>query len=148
MKTYVFPAVVEQHPSTGRYVAVFPDLPEVITNGENLQDASCNAWINLGFRLYHMEEEHIAIPEASDPSSIVKPEDAKIITVEVDMLAVRQALDNKSVKKIVTLPKWLIALGKENNINFSRVLRRALKEELGIYDEETGFLPLLTDIFR
>ncbi len=62
-----------------------------------------------------------------------KPADAEIISVEVDMLRIRQSIDTKPVKKCVSLPKWLKDLGEENNINFSRTLRRALKAELGVY---------------
>ena len=39
---------------------------------------------------------------------------------------------NKSVNKMVTLPKWLIDLGKEKKINFSQVLQEAVKRELNI----------------
>ncbi len=36
----------------------------------------------------------------------------------------------KSVKKTLTIPKWLNDLGIENNINFSQTLQEALRQEL------------------
>lgn len=33
---------------------------------------------------------------------------------------------------MVTLPKWLVDLGKERKVNFSQVLQQALKNELGV----------------
>lgn len=38
----------------------------------------------------------------------------------------------KSVKKTLTIPSWLNALALENNINFSKVLQDALKQQLKI----------------
>lgn len=37
---------------------------------------------------------------------------------------------DKSVKKTLTIPKYLNALALENHINFSRLLQKALREEL------------------
>lgn len=37
---------------------------------------------------------------------------------------------SKSVKKTVTLPEYLNTLGMENNVNFSQLLQKALREEL------------------
>lgn len=38
----------------------------------------------------------------------------------------------KSIKKTLTIPSWLNALALENNINFSKVLQDALKQQLKI----------------
>jgi antitoxin HicB len=36
----------------------------------------------------------------------------------------------KSIKKTLTVPKWLNDLAIENNVNFSQTLREALRQEL------------------
>lgn len=41
-------------------------------------------------------------------------------------------LDNRAVKKTLTIPSWLNALSIENDINFSQTLQEALKEKLGL----------------
>ena len=38
----------------------------------------------------------------------------------------------KSVKKTLSLPKWLDTLAVEHNINFSNILQNALMRELGV----------------
>ena len=54
----------------------------------------------------------------------------QLITADTDFVRMREK--NKSVNKMVTLPKWLIELGKEKKINFSQVLQEVLKRKLGI----------------
>ncbi|BCS80611.1 hypothetical protein CaldiYA01_05710 [Caldicellulosiruptor diazotrophicus] len=54
--------------------------------------------------------------------------------IEVWMPLVRHKMDNKAVKKTLTIPQWLNILAEKNNINFSQVLQEALKEKLGIND--------------
>ena len=38
--------------------------------------------------------------------------------------------DSKAVKKTLTIPTWLNTLAEKNDINFSAILQRALKDEL------------------
>ena len=54
----------------------------------------------------------------------------QLINVDTDFIRRRE--ENKAVNKMVTLPKWLVDLGKEKKINFSQVLQQALKNELGV----------------
>jgi hypothetical protein len=46
----------------------------------------------------------------------------------------REAIENQSVKKTLTIPQWLNKLAEEKNVNFSQLLQSALKEHLGIHD--------------
>ena len=41
-------------------------------------------------------------------------------------------LDNRAVKKTLSIPSWLNELAIENHINFSHLLQEALKEKLGL----------------
>lgn len=41
-------------------------------------------------------------------------------------------LDEKYVRKNLTIPAWLHDIAVENNINFSQVLQTALKEKFGL----------------
>jgi hypothetical protein len=45
-------------------------------------------------------------------------------------------MENKAVKKTLTIPKWLNDVAEKNNVNFSQVLQSALKEYLGISKHE------------
>ena len=40
--------------------------------------------------------------------------------------------DNRAVKKTLTIPSWLNHKAEEKNLNFSKILQSALKQELGI----------------
>lgn len=48
------------------------------------------------------------------------------------MPLVRNEIEEKSVKKTLTIPQWLNKVAKENNVNFSQLLQTALKEYLKI----------------
>jgi hypothetical protein len=54
------------------------------------------------------------------------------VLVEVFMPTMRDAIENYSVKKTLSIPQWLNKLAIERNVNFSHVLQEALKEQLGI----------------
>ena len=48
------------------------------------------------------------------------------------MVPVRDKMENRSIKKTLTIPKWINDIAVENNINFSQTLQSAIKEKLGI----------------
>lgn len=55
-----------------------------------------------------------------------------VVLVEVWMPLVRDKFQNKSVKKTLTIPKWLNDAAQEYNINFSQLLQTAIKNYIGI----------------
>ena len=61
-------------------------------------------------------------------------EDGKGIVslVDVDLTEYRRAIDNKMVRRNVTLPNWLNREAEEAHINVSGVLREALMSVLGV----------------
>ena len=52
--------------------------------------------------------------------------------VDVDLTAYRRILDNKTVRRNVTLPNWLKKKKKKSHINVSKVLQEALMARLGV----------------
>ena len=52
--------------------------------------------------------------------------------VDVDVTAIRRRIDNKSVRRNVTLPSWLNWEANEAHINVSEVLQDALMTKLGV----------------
>ncbi|CDX00936.1 hypothetical protein SDC9_29338 [bioreactor metagenome] len=131
---YLFPAIVEHNTLSGRYIVVFPDLPDLICQGETPEDAFHQAELSLGMHLYHMEKAKKQIPEASDSANWPKREGAEIIMLEADTLMVRQDVDKKFVPKCIMIPRWLKELGEENDVNFLEILRVGIMDELGIPD--------------
>ena len=52
--------------------------------------------------------------------------------VDVDLAAYRRMLDNKTVRRNVTLPNWLNQEAEKSHINVSKVLQEALMAKLGV----------------
>jgi len=69
-----------------------------------------------------------------DPGSGEFASEGKSIVslVDVDISACRRKLDNKSVRRNVTLPSWLNWEANEAHINVSEVLQDALMTKLGV----------------
>ncbi|HER4394484.1 TPA: type II toxin-antitoxin system HicB family antitoxin, partial [Streptococcus pyogenes] len=55
-----------------------------------------------------------------------------VVVIDVVKNYVLSKANNQSVKKTLTIPKWLNDLALEQNINFSQVLQEALKDKLQI----------------
>ncbi|TQK41985.1 putative RNase H-like HicB family nuclease [Brevibacillus sp. AG162] len=110
----------------------FPDLPGCLTCGDDPEEAFRMAREAMALHLYGMEQDGEAIPEPSSPSAL-RPESSEVVTlVEVWMPPFRDEMENRAVKKTLTIPKWLDDLAQENKVNFSHVLQDALKKHLGI----------------
>ena len=62
-------------------------------------------------------------------------EDGKsfVSLVDVDLLVYRRMLDNKTVRRNVTLPNWLNQEADRAKVNVSKVLQEALMSKLGVY---------------
>lgn len=52
--------------------------------------------------------------------------------VDVDLVTYRRMVDNKTVRRNVTLPNWLNQEAEKSNINVSKVLQEALMAKLGV----------------
>ena len=53
--------------------------------------------------------------------------------VDVDLLTYRRAMDNKTIRRNVTLPNWLNQEAEKAQINVSKVLQEALMNKLNVY---------------
>lgn len=114
----------------------FPDLPGVFTCGESEEEAFQNASEALGLHLFGLEEDGDEIPQ---PRKIVDLNldytHQAAILITVNMPLVRARVKRASVKKTLTIPKYLNDLGELNGVNFSLVLQEALKEKFDITDQ-------------
>lgn len=82
--------------------------------------------------LYVLERDGLEIPPASKLKDIGLCSGDVIIMVDVWMPLVRDQEANRSVKKTLTIPKWLNDIAEQNKINFSHLLQVSLKEQLGL----------------
>ncbi len=127
---YIYPAVIRFEDNS--YIVNFPDIENCFTFGVNYEDAIDSARDVLELCLYDMEKDGLFIPEASPLNSIKLGANESIVLIEVWMIPVRDKMENRSVKKTLTIPKWINDIGIENDLNFSQLLQAAIKERLGI----------------
>ncbi len=125
---YIYPAIFE-YDEDGINVS-FPDLPGCLTCGDSDEEALSMAKDALGGFLYAMEEDGDLIPFPTSLKNIKTQNNEKAVLVEIWMPTVRKAIENKSIRKTLTIPQWLNKRAMEENINFSFVLKEALKREL------------------
>ncbi|MGG5330661.1 type II toxin-antitoxin system HicB family antitoxin [Enterococcus sp. AZ163] len=107
----------------------FPGLDGAFTFGSDMHDALYMAKDLLAGWLINAEDDGESIPEPLQPFEIPVPKDDLLIPIEVNTEIYRLKFDNQAIKKTLTIPRYLDALGKEENINFSLVLTEALKEK-------------------
>lgn len=109
----------------------FPDLPGCLPCAQTSEEAFHNAAEALGLHLFGMEQDQDTLPSPT-PVRELHPEDGAVITmIEVFMPSVRDRINNKVVKKTLTLPSWLNREAEAANVNFSLVLQEGLKRYLG-----------------
>ena len=131
MTKYVFPAVFTPE-KEGGYSINFPDLPSCYTQGDDLKDGYMMAEDVVCSVLVDLENERREIPAPSDPATLSLGKGEFTALIGADTLAYRQATDNRSVKKTLSIPNWLNVLAEKESINFSQTLQDALKKQLGV----------------
>ncbi|GAA5665174.1 type II toxin-antitoxin system HicB family antitoxin [Brucella intermedia] len=79
MRTYAYAAVFEPTEREGGFVVTFPDVPEAITEGDDMADAREQAADALGVALLTYLEMGRSLPEAKAKGELVWP-DAEVAT--------------------------------------------------------------------
>lgn len=120
-----YPALFHKTEKGGFWIS-FPDIPECLTEGDDMSQAYEMAKDALGLSLESRIEEGDTLPAPSDPSNISIEDDAFLVVVEFDQLEYRKKHSSKSVKKTLTIPEWLNEEAIARNINFSQTLQEAL----------------------
>lgn len=127
---YVYPAIFD-YADDGISIE-FPDLPGCLPCAKTTEEAIKNAKEAMALHLWSMEQDGDPIAEPT-PVSQLKLEPNQIsMLVEVYMPIYRDAIENTSVKKTLTIPQWLNRAAEEKKVNFSQVLQNALKSHLGL----------------
>lgn len=130
MNKLFYPAVFHKSEEGGFWVE-FPDIPECLTQGEDMEEAYEMAANALGLAITSRKDEKTEIPIASQPQEI-DVGDGFLMVVEFDMLEYRKKHNSKAIKKTLSIPAWLNEEAIKNGINFSQVLQEALLVKLGM----------------
>lgn len=127
---YIFPAILT-YEKEGISIE-FPDLPGCLPCANSDEEALKNAKEALELHLYGMEKDNDPIPEPSEIHDIKLRKNQVCILVEAWLSLVRSEMENRSVCKNLTIPKWLDDIAKQKKVNFSQILQAALKDYLGV----------------
>ena len=126
-----YPAIF--HPEAeGGYSVDFPDLLGCVTEGDTLKEAMDMAEDALGIYLFSLKEDGETPAPPSNPSELKTSGNDFVSLIEYDEAEYLRRTDTRSVKKTLTIPRWLNTLAKEHNLNFSNLLQNAIRRELGI----------------
>lgn len=129
MKKLFYPALFHKAEEGGFWVS-FPDLPECLTQGDDMAQAYEMAVDALGLALICREREQQPLPSSSDPTTITPEVDSFLVVIEFDMLAYKKRTNSRAVKKTLSIPEWLNEAAMAMDINFSQVLQEALLSKI------------------
>ncbi len=125
MNKLFYPALFHKADEGGFWIS-FPDIPECLTQGDDMAQAYEMAVDALGLALSCREKEYQPLPAASDPTAISLEPDSFVVVIEFDMLAYKKRTNSRAVKKTLSIPEWLNEAAMSMDINFSQVLQEAL----------------------
>ena len=129
-ENYIYPVKLKKE---GDIILVtFPDFPDQVTEAETEIEAVENAQNVIALEIMDNIDQNKRNPEPSEQNDIILEDGEKLIYVQIWLPYYRQNVKEIYVKKTLTIPQWLDLMAKENEINFSAVLVRGLKKELGI----------------
>lgn len=132
----VYPVIFT--PSENVILIEVPDL-EILTEGENIVNAIDMARDAIGLKIISLEYDKTEIPNPTNlfdinikDSTFAEEGKSYISMVDVDITEYRKKVDNKSVRRNITLPNWLNVEAEKAHINVSKVVQEALMEKLGV----------------
>lgn len=130
---YIYPAIFD-YAEDGISIS-FPDLPGCISCAKTDEEALYMAKDALGLYIACSEEDNEKLNKPSKLNEINFNKNQRVVLIEVNMPLFRESVQNASVKKTLTIPKWINDLAERNNVNFSQLLQLAIKQNLGINEK-------------
>lgn len=128
MNKLFYPAVFHKAEEGGFWIS-FPDFPECLTEGDDMQEAYEMAVEALGLVLTGRAEEKEEIPRPTEVDQI-SVDNGVLVIVEFDMMEYQRKHNSRAVKKTLSIPEWLNDAAIKAGVNFSQVLQEALMEKV------------------
>lgn len=135
----VYPVFIVEYKKD--FLVYVPDM-DIYTEGKSMVDAIEMARDAIGLKGIDFEDDTKTIPSPSLREEAIAKAKANreifdystgILTlVDVNFTEYRRRMDNKAVRRNVTLPNWLNVEAERAQINVSRVLQEALVNVLGL----------------
>ena len=102
MDRLFYPAVFHRAEEGGFWVT-FPDIPECMTQGDDMQQTYEMAVEALGLAITTMATEKQELPPPSEPYNA--DADSFCVLVEFDLLSYKKRNSSRAVKKTLTIPE-------------------------------------------
>ena len=128
MNKLFYPAVFHKAEEGGFWIS-FPDFPECLTEGDDMQEAYEMAVEALGLVLTGRAEEKEEIPKPTEVDQITV-DNGVLVIVEFDMMEYQRKHNSRAVKKTLSIPEWLNDAAIKAGVNFSQVSQEALMEKV------------------
>ena len=131
--SYIYPAVFSFYSDLSIGIT-FPDLPGCVSSASDIAEALYMASDALGVHLSGMEDDNEALPAPSDLLALkytLQPEQI-VVPVSVFMPRYREAVNNKNINKMCTVPAWLVKEAETQHFSFSQILQEGLMNKLGV----------------
>ena len=128
MQKLFYPSISHKAEEGGFWVS-FPDIPECLTEGDDMRQAYEMASDALGLVISDKikNEESLPVPSQVDE---ISTDDGYLVVVEFDLLEYQRKHNNRAVKKTLSIPAWLNEAAIRAGVNFSQVLQEALLEKV------------------
>ena len=134
-----YPVFIAEHGKD--FLVYVPDM-DIYTEGKSMVDAMEMARDAIGLKGIDMEDSGTPLPmpstnkqafeKAKEDADIFDYSTGTLTLVDVDFTEYRRKMDNKMVRRNVTLPNWLNVKADKAGINVSRVLQDALMANLNV----------------
>jgi len=125
----------------GDFLVYVPDM-EIYTEGKDMADAIEMARDAIGLKGISFEDDgrvlplpstvDVALEKAKEDTEVFDYSTGVLTFVDIDFSEYRKRMDNKAVRRNVTLPNWLNVEVEKAHINVSRVLQEALMAKLNV----------------
>lgn len=133
----VYPVIFTQ--TEEEVLVEVPDL-RIFTEGKDMAEAIDMARDAIGCHGITLEDlgQEISEPSRMNAIDISEGEfydsgESFASMVDIDFVEYRRKVDNKTVRRNVTLPNWLNQEAEKAHVNVSKVLQEALMSKLNVY---------------
>lgn len=124
-----YPALFHKAEEGGFWVS-FPDIPECLTEGDDMELAYEMAFDALGLAISDKLQNNEPLPVPSSFEDIKVDTDSFLAVIEFDKLSYNKKHNSRAVKKTLSIPEWLNEEAMALGVNFSQVLQEALMQKI------------------
>lgn len=120
----IYPAIF--HAEDGGFWVEFPDLPGCFTQGDTESEAYANAVETM--ELFLQDDYTIDTLPTVSAANKIKTDKKSFVSLVCGEFKVNE----KAVKKTLTIPFWLNIQAEKAGVNFSQTLQDALRKKLNV----------------